>query len=111
MPSNGLFIQSPAATLPQLKPTLYRSIIFWSGLLVLLFIVWAWVDSEMVLTPTSVWCGKIGFAHFWGRLLMMYDGQVYASLPYRQMLFPVLLLWLGLLLLRSRRMKRPLPQT
>lgn len=89
-----------------MKPALHRSITFWAGVLVLLFIVWAWVDSEMVLQPAFLHYGKLGFAHYWGRLLMSYDGQVYASLPYRQMLLPVLLPWLALLFWRAQRIKR-----
>jgi hypothetical protein len=41
--------------MPPVKPKpLYRSITFWSGLLVMAFIVWAWADSQKVISVGTI---------------------------------------------------------
>ena len=37
-----------------MKLPLHRSIIFWSGILVMAFIVWAWRDSQRYFSPLRI---------------------------------------------------------
>lgn len=43
----------PSAVSLSVKPALHRSVVFWLGCFVLLFLVWAWADSRKTVTSAS----------------------------------------------------------
>lgn len=54
-----------------MKQQLHRSVTFWSGLLVMIFIGWAWQDSERFWTNASY--QRVTAHNGWGGLLVFYN--------------------------------------